>query len=239
MFGHIFIWNQKSLRKSVRGGSECGNSISCTNFCIALRSNYESILLGFRDMTAGRTDGRTTEESTLATDALLKLKLHLYDLLWICCTACCTTCRNVVDLLWICCRFATDLLWICCAACCTTCRNVVDLFWTCCGFVVDLLYGLLYDLLCKKSTTNRISKAWALGEQGITGQYSMWCCGNSVTYDVSVTYRYVDIAKCWRAAAWLTTNALHSWRHNSRKLSTLLKMLTANMKRLVRLICQA
>ena len=58
-----------------------------------------------------------------------KLKLHLFDLLWICRTACCTTCRNVVD-----------LLWICCTACCTTCHNVVDLLWICCWRHYDPLF---------------------------------------------------------------------------------------------------
>jgi len=49
----------------------------------------------------------------LATRQLFKLKLHFYDLLWICFT----TCRNVVDLwtclglYWICCRFVVYLLW--------------------------------------------------------------------------------------------------------------------------------
>ena len=80
-----------------------------------------------------------------------KVKLHLFDLLWICCglaggfrfvvqhldmSRCC---GFVVDA-----RFVVDLLW--------TCGFVVQLS-ICCGFVVDLLYSLLYN----KSTTNRIS----------------------------------------------------------------------------------
>ena len=43
----------------------------------------------------------------------LKSKLHLFDLLWICC------------------GLAVDLLY--------NLSNVVDLLWTCCGFAVDLL----------------------------------------------------------------------------------------------------
>ena len=46
----------------------------------------------------------------------LMVKLHLFDLLWICFGL-------VVDLSWICCttfRLVVDLLWTCCTACCTT-----------------------------------------------------------------------------------------------------------------------
>jgi hypothetical protein len=75
----------------------------------------------------------------------LKLKLHLFDLLWICCGYV----VQLFDLLWIsrkpysaasiccgfvvesttnpqhldtsrCCEFVVDLLWICCTTCCTT-----------------------------------------------------------------------------------------------------------------------
>ena len=53
-------------------------------------------------------------------------------MLWICRTACCRTCRNVVD-----------LLWICCTACCRTCRNVVDMLWICCWrHFVPLVYKM-------------------------------------------------------------------------------------------------
>jgi len=52
----------------------------------------------------------------------VKLKLHLFDLLWICCT----TFRLVVDLSWI----VVDLLWICCGFA----VQHVDLLWICCGF---------------------------------------------------------------------------------------------------------
>jgi hypothetical protein len=61
------------------------------------------------------------------------LKLHLFDLLWICFTTSCGTCRK----LWICCttccraygsnstrsicfEFVVDFLRICCTICCTT-----------------------------------------------------------------------------------------------------------------------
>jgi len=68
------------------------------------------------------------------------LKLHLFDLLWFCCTACCTTnsqqvemsttnpqhltCQDVVDFLWTVQlihnklnqrSFSFDLLWTCCS----------------------------------------------------------------------------------------------------------------------------
>jgi len=45
----------------------------------------------------------------------LKTKLHLYDLLWICCTSCCGLVVGVVDFfVWICCVFVVDFLWISC-----------------------------------------------------------------------------------------------------------------------------
>jgi len=49
----------------------------------------------------------------------VKPKLHLYDLLWICCTT------SWSWMLWICSRFLV---------------HVVDMLWICCGLVVGVLY---------------------------------------------------------------------------------------------------
>ena len=61
-----------------------------------------------------------TQPACEGSVTLVKLKLHLFDLLWICCTTFCL----VVDLLWICCttfRFVVDLL-----CCCTTNQHQIE-----------------------------------------------------------------------------------------------------------------
>ena len=49
-----------------------------------------------------RTDRDNAERRPLT----LKPKLHLYDLLWICCTTSCGLVVGVVDMLWTCCLCA-------------------------------------------------------------------------------------------------------------------------------------
>jgi hypothetical protein len=112
-----------------------------------------------------------TERSTL------QLKLHLFDLLRICCTTSCTTCRKVVDLMWIC-RYSFSI-------CATTFRFVVYKSKAilhcldCCGFSCRVHNKSITSWqverlwICRKveklwiccttcCTTVRISGVWAL-----------------------------------------------------------------------------
>ena len=52
---------------SVWAGCECGNGIGDANFLIVFHSWYESILLGFRNMTTGRTKSRHRQRSHIWT----------------------------------------------------------------------------------------------------------------------------------------------------------------------------
>jgi len=49
-----------SPRGASWGGPECGNKVSSASFLMVFRSNCGSVLLSFRDMTMGRTDGVLT-----------------------------------------------------------------------------------------------------------------------------------------------------------------------------------
>jgi hypothetical protein len=105
---------------------------------------------------------------------LIKLKIHLLDLLWICWTTSCTTCRKVVDLLYSFFRLVVEsrkpysTVSICCGFIVESTTNPqhLDMSRCCgfveksksCGFVVDLLCNLLYE----NYTTNRSSGVWAL-----------------------------------------------------------------------------
>jgi hypothetical protein len=100
--------------------------------------------------------------------AILELKLHLFDLLWICC-------GFVVQLfdllLWtsrvpysidsICCGFViesiiTNLQHLDMSRCC----GFVEKLWICCGSLW-IYCGFVVDLLYNKSATNRTSGVWA------------------------------------------------------------------------------
>ena len=70
---------------------------------------------------------------------LRKSKLHLFDLLWICCTICCRIFSCIVGLLRTCCDYP-----------------VQHSIW--CGFAMDLLYSFMYN----KSATSRTSETWAV-----------------------------------------------------------------------------
>jgi hypothetical protein len=96
----------------------------------------------------------------------LKLKLHLFDLLWIYCSTSCTTCRKFVDLLY---SFST-----CCGQVeshTSVVRFVVESttnpqhFYVtrCCGFVVDLSKSRkVVDLLYIVQQVHDKSNKWSL-----------------------------------------------------------------------------
>jgi hypothetical protein len=117
-------------------------------------------------------------DACLAGIVQTPLNRFVANLLWVCCTTSCTTCRKLLDLLLYsfssCCRPTAfrvvvglqlfDLLWtgrkpysidsICCGFVVESTTNPQHLDMSrCYGFVVDLLYMLLYN----KSTTNRTS----------------------------------------------------------------------------------
>jgi len=57
----------------------------------------------------------------------MQLKILLYNLPWICCRCVVQLVVRLIAMLWIYCELiVVNLWWICCAACCATCRNVVD-----------------------------------------------------------------------------------------------------------------
>jgi hypothetical protein len=104
-----------------------------------------------RDLNRARLTPGTVKRDGARPKAQTPLVQFVVDLLWICCTTNCTTCRKVVDLLWICCtafRLVVDkskailhcfhLLSICCRVQSIqvhnilTCRDVVELLWICC-----------------------------------------------------------------------------------------------------------
>ena len=71
------------------------------------------------------------QQSQLVQCCVFLLKLHLFDLLWICCTTCCTTNPQQIE------------------SCTTFCSN--STYSICCGFVVQLVVQQIHN----KSTTLR------------------------------------------------------------------------------------
>jgi hypothetical protein len=89
----------------------------------------------------------------------IKLTLHLFDLLWICCGFVVQQAVRLVVKLWICCGFAVDLLYSF-SICCGQVESHTPLFRFVVGFAVQLVVQQIHNK----------SNKWSLSliQQGIT-----------------------------------------------------------------------